>query len=102
MKVTLTALALALIAVPAAAASVQHNATVQTGDLELASEAGQKTLALRIHRAAKTLCASEAVHQLPRNIRAERRCVKEATLRALASVRGTTMAATKQSAPVGN
>ena len=102
MKVLFTLLALATIAVPAAAAPVQQNATVQTGDLELASEAGQKTLALRIHRAAKTLCASEAIHQLPRNIRAERRCVKEATSRALASVTVPAMAAAPRPAPVDN
>ena len=102
MKVLFTALALAILSVPAFAAPTKQNATIKTGDLELASEEGQKTLALRVHRAAKTLCASEAVLQLPRNIRAERRCIKEATSRALASVRGTTMATTAQSAPVGN
>lgn len=102
MKVHFTALALAAIAVPAFAAPTQQSTAVKTGDLELASEEGQKTLALRIHRAAKSLCASEAVHQLPLNIRAERRCIAEATSRAFASVTGPAMAAKTPVALVGN
>lgn len=98
MKTIFTAFAAAFMLastnVPAAAIPVsvaisgqgQQNMPVKTGDLNLASEEGQKTLALRIHRAARTMCASEAVDQLLQNIRAERQCIKEATSRALASV----------------
>jgi UrcA family protein len=50
--------------------------TVQIADLDLATSSGQKIMALRIDRAARELCAPEAVSQSPEMIRAERQCVK--------------------------
>lgn len=85
MKAIFTAFALASLAGPATAAT-QQSLAVKTGDLDLASEKGQKILALRIHRAAKTMCKSEAVDQLPQNKRAERQCVENAKSSALAAV----------------
>jgi UrcA family protein len=83
MKAIITALAIASLAVPAVA---QQSLSVRTADLNLASDQGRKVLALRIHRAAKTLCESEAVGQLPAMQRAERRCIEEAKSTAIAAV----------------
>jgi UrcA family protein len=83
MKVVIAALAIASLAIPAVA---QQSLAVKTADLNLASEQGQKVLALRIHRAAKSLCESEAVEQLPAMQRAERRCIEEAKSTAIAAV----------------
>jgi UrcA family protein len=68
-------------AAPAHAAPASQSIAVPTGDLELASAEGQRILARRVHRAAKAVCAAEAVQQLPQHARAERRCIAETTTR---------------------
>ena len=83
MKVIITAFAIATLAGPAIA---QQGISIKTTDLNLASEYGQKVLALRIHRAAKALCESEAVDRLPEMRRAERQCIKDAKASAIAAV----------------
>jgi UrcA family protein len=83
MKAIITAFAIASLAVPAVA---QQSLSVKTGDLNLASEQGQKVLALRIHRAAAALCASDVVDRLPEMQRAERRCIEDAKTSAIAAV----------------
>jgi UrcA family protein len=83
MKIVITALAIASLAAPAIA---QQSLSVKTADLDLVSKQGQKVLALRIHRAAKTLCESEAVDRLPEMQRAERHCIAEAKASAIAAV----------------
>jgi UrcA family protein len=87
MKAIITAFAIASLAVPAVA---QQSLSVKTGDLNLASEQGQKVLALRIHRAAAALCASDVVDRLPEMQRAERRCIEDAKATAVAAVERTT------------
>jgi UrcA family protein len=59
---------------------------VTVGDLDLASDQGQRRAAARIHRAARLLCRAEAVASLPRSVRAERECVRQARARAAAVV----------------
>ncbi|MFM2411086.1 MAG: hypothetical protein RL481_1914 [Pseudomonadota bacterium] len=49
---------------------------VHINDLDLATSRGQKIMAIRIDRAARELCAPEAVSQSLEMIRAERQCVK--------------------------
>ena len=51
---------------------------VEAGDLDLGSDKGQRILALRLQRAASALCKTEAVASLPRNLRSERACIREA------------------------
>lgn len=89
MKAVFTALALAAMTVPAVAAPTPatQSLAVQTGDLNLASTDGQKILTLRIHRAARTMCAGEAIENLPQTIRATRRCIADATSSAFAAAR---------------
>ncbi|MBL0924681.1 MAG: UrcA family protein [Sphingomonadaceae bacterium] len=68
------------------AAHAQPSIGVDIGDLDLATAKGQKVMAMRIDRAARTLCASEAVSQSPAMIRAERACRAAAKEQALAAV----------------
>jgi UrcA family protein len=87
MKMIIIAATLAALTTPAMAASVQQSMSVKISDLNLASEAGQESLALRINRAAKALCESEALSQSPHMQRAERRCVATAKASALAAAK---------------
>jgi UrcA family protein len=66
----------------AATAQAQSSIQVDVSDLDLANAKDQRALALRINRAARAVCISEAVRQDPAIIRAERRCV-EATARSV-------------------
>jgi UrcA family protein len=86
MKMIIIAAALAALATPAIAAPAQQSMAVKIGDLNLASEADQKTLTLRIHRAANALCENEALSQSPQMQRAERRCMAAAKASAIAAV----------------
>ncbi len=89
MKIILATLALAAVTLPATvtAAPGQQSIAVDIGDLDLTSDKGQRILALRIQRAARTLCKSQALESLPSNIRRERGCVRETQARALVSVK---------------
>jgi UrcA family protein len=88
MKAIVTALALASMTVPAVAAPAPapavHSTAVETADLDLAAQDGQKVLALRIHRAAQVLCAADAAGSLPQTMRGERRCMRDAASSAMA------------------
>lgn len=79
-----------IIAAVAMTASVAVNAQQSTmvgiGDLDLATAKGQRIMALRVDRAARSLCAPEAVSQSPATIRAERACRAGAKQMALTSV----------------
>jgi UrcA family protein len=68
------------------AAHAQQSVNVDIGDLDLATAKGQRVLELRIDRAARTLCTSEALRQSPEMIRAERACRVAAKEQALAAV----------------
>ncbi len=72
-------LAIATVSVPAVAAAtpVQQSRAVETGDLDLGSDKGRRTLALRIHRVAKVICNAQALESLPQGIRSERKCIQE-------------------------
>jgi UrcA family protein len=85
----------AALMVPAvtAAAPAQRSMAVQTSDLDLASDKGQRILAQRIARAARAMCAAEAVPSLPRTMRSERECVREAQASTAAAVAAVTAAA---------
>lgn len=87
MKAIVAALALASMTVPAVAAPAAHSTAIETADLDLASQLGQKVLALRIHRAARAMCAADAAGSLPQTMRAERRCMRDAASNAMAAVR---------------
>lgn len=91
MKAIVTAFALVAMTLPAVAAPApalaMQSLAVQTSDLNLASADGQKMLALRIHRAARTMCAGEVIENLPQSIRATRRCIADATSSAFAAAR---------------
>lgn len=89
MKVILAALALATLTFPATATAApsQQSMAVDIGDLDLTSDKGQRILALRIHRAVRALCDTQALESLPLTIRSERRCIREARQSALAAVR---------------
>lgn len=89
----------ALLAVATMAASATATATpvpqsipVETGDLDLGSDKGQRILALRIQRAARTMCKSQALESLPHNIRRERGCIRQAQASAEAAVKTLTAA----------
>jgi UrcA family protein len=86
MKAIIAAMAIASLAHPALAKLAQQSMTVKISDLNLASEADKKALALRIHRAAKLLCESEVLSQSPQMQRAERHCVDVAKASAIATV----------------
>jgi UrcA family protein len=76
-----------------AAAPAQRSVAVQTSDLDLASDKGQRVLALRIARAARAMCEAKAVDSLPRTMRSERECVREAQASTAAAVAAMTAAA---------
>lgn len=86
MKPAYALLALAALMIPdlAAAGLRQQQVAVEIGDLDLATARGQKMLALRVHRAARALCAAEAVETLPQTIRARRECTRQAQAAAMA------------------
>jgi UrcA family protein len=86
MKSAFIALAIALLAYPASAAPLQQSMSVKTSDLNLALEADQQAMNLRIHRVAKKLCESEALSQSLQMRRAERQCVKAAKAGTIAAV----------------
>jgi UrcA family protein len=67
------------------AVNAQKSASVEIGDLDLATVKGQQVMALRIDRAARTLCASEALSQSPQMLRAEHACRIAAKNQAIAS-----------------
>lgn len=73
-------IAAAAVAMPSVAAGAPpyRSVAVETGDLDLQSENGRRILALRIQRAARSLCQTQAVDRLPRNVRSARRCTREA------------------------
>jgi UrcA family protein len=85
----------AALMVPAvtAAAPAQHSVAVEISDLDLASDKGQRVLALRIKRAARTMCEAQAVQSLPRTFRSERECIREAQASTAAAVAAVTAAA---------
>lgn len=74
----LIAAAAAAVSTVAAADPAARSVAVEAGDLDLQSDKGQRIAALRIRRAARGLCESRAVNSLPRNMRSERRCMKDA------------------------
>ena len=65
LAITLAALGLVgIAAAPAAATTTQTDTmtiTVKTGDLDLASPQGQKTLDQRVEKAARTVCRTTSV-----------------------------------------
>jgi UrcA family protein len=81
--------------VPAVTASApaQRSVAVEISDLDLASDKGQRVLALRIARAARAMCEAKAVQSLPRTMRSEQECVREAQASAAAAVAAVTTAA---------
>jgi UrcA family protein len=84
-----------------AAAPVPQSIKVEVGNLDLGSDEGQRILAMRIQRAAIALCKSQVVASLPRNIRKERECIREAKASAEASVQTLTAAAASKSGKDG-
>lgn len=94
MKRILLLLAATCVMGPAVAlaAPAPQRIAVEAGDLDLASPEGQRILAQRIGRAARALCKTGAVESLPRNIRSERGCIREARASAEAATK-TLMAA---------
>jgi UrcA family protein len=85
----------------AAAAPVPQSIKVEVGNLDLGSDGGQRTLAMRIQRAAIALCKSQVVASLPRNIRKERECIRHAKASAEAAVQTLTAAAASKSGKDG-
>lgn len=85
----------------AAAAPVPQSIKVEVGDLDLASDEGQRNLAMRIQRAATALCKSQVVASLPRNIRKERECIRYAKASAEAAVKNLTATAVSRSGKDG-
>lgn len=97
-------LALALLAAPALAAAEPARpqpVPVAVGGLDLASDAGQRILALRIQRAARRLCAAEGLASHPRTVRSARRCILEARRSAAAAAQTLTAAAEDRKARRG-
>lgn len=88
MKVILATLALAAVTLPATATAApgQQSIAVDIEDLDLTSDKGQRILVLRIQRAARAMCKSQALESLPSNIRRERECIRETQARAEAAV----------------
>jgi UrcA family protein len=80
MTVIHALLAFATLTVPtvATAASGSQSVAIDVGDLNLASDKGQRILALRIQRAARAICKTHAMETMPQNIRNERKCIREA------------------------
>lgn len=89
------------IATAAAAAPVPLRTAVEVGDLDLGSDKGKRILALRIHRAASALCKAQALESLPRNVRNERACIREAQASAEAAVKTLTAARAQASSSTG-
>jgi UrcA family protein len=85
----------------AAAAPVPQSIKVEVGDLDLASDEGQRNLAMRIQRAATALCKSQVVASLPRNIRKERECIRQAIASTEAAVKTLTASAASTSGKDG-
>jgi len=87
-------LTIATMTVPvfAAAAPVQQSRAVEAGDLDLGSARGQRSLALRIHRAAEMMCRTQALESLPQGIRSERKCIQQAQASAQLAVKNLTEA----------
>lgn len=85
----------------AAAAPIPQSITVESGDLDLSSNKGQSILAMRIQRAARAMCKSQAVESLPQNIRHERECTRQAQASAEAAVKTLTAAAASTSGKGG-
>lgn len=85
----------------AAAAPVPQSIKIEAGDLDLRSSKGQLILATRIKRAARAVCNSRAVASLPRNIRQERACIRQAQASAEAAVKILTAAAKSTSGKGG-
>lgn len=98
MTVKYALIAFAALTLPAVAAAAQQpqSMAVDVGDLDLASDQGQRVLALRIERAARSVCKADAVEQLPRNLRSERQCIRETQANAARAVQ--TFAATRDAA----
>lgn len=74
-------LSLVLLAAPGpatAAPPAPQRIAVTVADLDLATDKGQRILALRIHRAARTLCRAEALDRLPHTIRSGQECLRQA------------------------
>lgn len=92
LRALILALAL-LVPTTIAAAPIQRSVAVQTSDLDLATDKGQRILALRITRAARAMCEAKAVQSLPRTIRSERQCEREAQASTAAAVAALTAAA---------
>lgn len=92
MKAAIVALALAVFTPPLAAAAGTEAVPVPTGDLDLASDKGQALLALRIHRAARAVCAVAGPQGLPSRLRSERRCIRKTRADALVAARDLTRA----------
>ncbi len=88
----LLAVATMVASATAAAAPVPQSIAVEAGDLNLRSDKGQRILAMRIQRAARTMCKSQALESLPHNIRRERECIRQAKDRAEAAVKTVTAA----------
>ena len=94
----LLATAAAMISTAAAAAPVPQSIAVEAGDLDLGSNKGQRILAMRIERAARTMCRAQAVESLPQNNRSERGCIQAARDGAEAAVKTLTAARVPASA----
>jgi UrcA family protein len=92
MKVLRALIVTAALMVPcvASATPAQRSVAVEVSDLDLASDKGQRVLALRIARAARAMCVAEAVSRLPRTMRNERECVREAQASTAAAVAAVT------------
>lgn len=93
----------AALMVPAVSASApaQRSVAVEISDLDLASDKGQRILALRIQRAARAMCEAKAVQSLPRTIRSGRECVREAQASTAAAVAALTASADSASGQGG-
>ncbi|MCU0947289.1 MAG: UrcA family protein [Porphyrobacter sp.] len=89
MTVISALLVLSTLTVPAVATAApgQQSAAIEVGDLVLDTPKGQRLLALRIQRASRAMCKTEALASLPRNIRSERKCIREAHASALLAIR---------------
>ncbi len=90
MTLIRTVLALASFTLPAtaiAAAPAPQSIAVEVGDLDLATDKGQRVLALRIQRAATEICKAEALASLPQNIRRQRECSRDTQARAKSEAR---------------
>ena len=92
LRALIVATALMVPAVTAAAPA-QRSVAVEISDLDLASDKGQRVLALRIARAARSMCEAQAVQNLPRTKRSERECVREVQASTAAAVAAVTAAA---------